>query len=252
MTTTALAGSDRLTIVKHLAAGKDPDFVAAATGHTRETVLQVGASHGHPDRDKLAWAADILAKKTDEIPTAEHTTAADVTRPTTPQARPTPARPRATQPPAPRPAPVTATAAPTPPVQPAAGPADAAQALIATGRKSTRAATRALADKAAKALDRLAKEVHAEEQRKKEAARRAAEEAKVRSEVALLEAELAAKKALLGHSRAAKGSAATRTGTDPKAVRAWAKTTGIECPPVGRVPNRVVDAYRAAQNGAAA
>lgn len=247
--TPTLAGTDRLTIVKLLADGRDPDFVATATTHTRETVLRVGSEHGYPDTTKLAWAADILTKQaTDPIPPAEHTRPADLI-----QRRPG----------SPRPAPQSITRPPgtlsaaTPAPEPAASApivvsTNGAPDLITLGKKSTRARTRTLAERAEKALAVLAKELDTEIARNREAARRAAEEAKVRADVARLEAELAAKKALLSKSRAAKGSAATRAGTDPKAVRAWARDAGVECPPVGRVPNRVVDAYLAAQNGAAA
>lgn len=36
------------------------------------------------------------------------------------------------------------------------------------------------------------------------------------------------------------------TGLDPKAVRAWAKETGIAVPARGRIPADVAEAYRAA------
>lgn len=228
MTTKTLTHNDRLTIVKLLAAGRDPDFVATATDHERETVLNVGASHGYPDTEKLGWAADILAKQTDEIPAAKHT------RPTDLIARRTPT-------PAPRPAPAAA---------PAERP-DEAHALIATGKKSTRARTRTLAERAEKALAVLAAELDDEQKAKRAAAAKTAQEARVRSEVARLEAELAALKANLTKSRAAKGTAATRVSVDPKAVRSWAKSAGVECPGHGRVPNRVVEQYLAAHPAAA-
>lgn len=34
----------------------------------------------------------------------------------------------------------------------------------------------------------------------------------------------------------------------PRALREWAAEAGIDCPPVGRVPARVVEAYAAAHN----
>lgn len=240
MTRTAPSPHDRLTIVKLLAKGQTPEFVASAMRMTREDVLIVAGEHGYPDRSKLAWAADILAKQdaADDVPEAEHTTVRDL-HPTTTTAKTRPAR-RATATPAPTPKPAVS---PDP-----ATPAElvyATRPLIAQARKSTRARTRSLADRAEKLLELLAREVQAEIDRKKAAAARAAEEAKIRSEVARLERELAAKKALLSKSRAAAGSPAREAGVDPKTIRAWAWANGVECPAAGRVPRRVVDAYLA-------
>lgn len=55
-----LTPHDELTIVKLLASGNDTDFVAAAVQQPKATVVDVACRHGHPDRDKLAWAADIM------------------------------------------------------------------------------------------------------------------------------------------------------------------------------------------------
>lgn len=38
------------------------------------------------------------------------------------------------------------------------------------------------------------------------------------------------------------------SGTDPKAVRAWAASAGIDVPARGRIPNDVVEQYHAAGN----
>ena len=48
-------------------------------------------------------------------------------------------------------------------------------------------------------------------------------------------------------SAGAKGRS-TASGVDPKAVRAWAASSGITVPAKGRVPGDVVDLYRAAGN----
>lgn len=238
--TKTITSADRLTILKLLAGGRDIDFTATATSQPRDTVLDVAKHHGYPDRDKLAWAVDVLAEQLDDearasIPTSTVRTPAAHAVAAVPASRPRPA-------------------APAPDPQPAAdAPADVA-ALIALGKKSTRARTRGLAEKAEKALAVLRKEVTAEVEAKKAAATRAAEEAKVRSEVERLEAELAAVRARLPKSQAAAktGTTALRTGADPKTVRAWARTNGIDVPAVGRVPNRVMDAYAAAHAATAA
>lgn len=41
------------------------------------------------------------------------------------------------------------------------------------------------------------------------------------------------------------------SGVDSKAVRAWAKETGVDCPAQGRVPQRVLEQWRAATGGVA-
>jgi hypothetical protein len=63
---------------------------------------------------------------------------------------------------------------------------------------------------------------------------------RLRNELAAAEAELARAS---GRS-AAKSKAAT--DVDPKAVRAWAKEAGLACPSHGRVPQGVVNAWKAA------
>lgn len=60
---TTVTAEQRLTIVKHLASGKDLDWVAAATKFDRSVVLDIASRHGYPDVSKLAWARDVLAEK---------------------------------------------------------------------------------------------------------------------------------------------------------------------------------------------
>lgn len=249
-TTDAITAADRLTVVKLLADGRNPDFVAQATGHTRETVLAVGASHGYPDTSKLSWAVDVLTERAttgDRLPKAQHTRPADLETTSAPVRRPAPpARPSSTSagrtPTPTAPAPTSAIAA-----------ADPLAELIAAGKQSTRARTRSLANRAEQTLATLRVEVDSEAARARAAAEKAAAEAKVRADIARLEAELAKKRALLPkHKAAVKGmvSAAT-TGLNPKTIRAWARDAGVDCPASGRVPRRVVDAYTAAHGGAA-
>lgn len=64
---TTVTAEQRLTIVKHLAAGKDLDWVAAATRFDRSVVLDIASRHGYPDRSKLAWARDVLAELGDML-----------------------------------------------------------------------------------------------------------------------------------------------------------------------------------------
>lgn len=92
--------------------------------------------------------------------------------------------------------------------------------------------------------------------RAEEAAKRAAEKAKAeaRAEVERLERQLAEAKAKLrGPARAAAVAVVTpnRAGASAKEIRAWAEGAGVDCPAVGKVPQRVVDAYLDAHEGAA-
>jgi hypothetical protein len=50
----------------------------------------------------------------------------------------------------------------------------------------------------------------------------------------------------LNDDNAAKLRAALASGYDPKAVRAWAASNGIELPARGRIPALVLERYRAA------
>jgi len=89
MTTTttpsAITPQLKVTMLKHLVAGKDLDFVATVTRVPRDDVLDIVSAHGYPDVDKMAWAVDILTKtvgKIPERPTATHRGAAPLDRPT--------------------------------------------------------------------------------------------------------------------------------------------------------------------------
>ncbi len=86
MTASEISPTTRLTIVKHLANGKDLTVVALIVKLPREEVLDVASHHGYPDTDKLAWAADVLKKKLDEdqraaLPRPTVVPAASPTRP---------------------------------------------------------------------------------------------------------------------------------------------------------------------------
>lgn len=65
--------------------------------------------------------------------------------------------------------------------------------------------------------------------------------AEARERVARLERELRDAKAALRKPTSA------RPAVDAKAVRAWAKDNGVDCPAVGRVPAPVVEAFHAAR-----
>jgi hypothetical protein len=68
MTITAITPQLKVTMLKHLVAGKDLDFVATITRVPRDQVLDIVSAHGYPDVDKMAWAVDILTKTVGKIP----------------------------------------------------------------------------------------------------------------------------------------------------------------------------------------
>jgi hypothetical protein len=68
MTTVTITRQTHVAMLKHLVAGKDLEFVAAATRVPRDTVLDIVSRHGYPAVDKMAWAIDILIKEQDKLP----------------------------------------------------------------------------------------------------------------------------------------------------------------------------------------
>lgn len=144
---------------------------------------------------------------------------------------------------------------PTPaPVSPAR-PTPVLRDVIAEGKAHSSVKVQRAAVKAEVALATLVGLLDAT--RAEEAAKRAAEKAKAeaRAEVERLEQQLAdAKAKLRGPARVAAVAvvAPNQAGASAKEIRAWAEDAGVDCPTVGKVPARVVDAYLAAhQEGAA-
>ncbi|MGW0795147.1 WhiB family transcriptional regulator [Streptomyces sp. NPDC002692] len=108
-------------------------------------------------------------------------------------------------------------------------------ALLTWGAAHSDAKIRRAAEQAGNALEVLRTRHQADEQL------RSIEEESAQLEAKL--AELQQRKAELAPSK--KGAAAARD-YEPADVRAWAVSVGTECPPRGRVPQPVVDAWRAA------
>jgi len=93
MTTITITPQLKVTMLKHLVAGKDLDFVATVTRVPRDDVLGIVSAHGYPDVDKMAWAVDILTKTVGKIPESQLRTGTplDPPRPNTQHAvRPNP------------------------------------------------------------------------------------------------------------------------------------------------------------------
>lgn len=68
MTTIQITPALKVTMLKHLVAGRDLDFVATATHTPRDRVLDIVSKHGYPDVDRMKWAIDIVTKEGGQIP----------------------------------------------------------------------------------------------------------------------------------------------------------------------------------------
>jgi hypothetical protein len=220
---TNLDPAKKVTLLKHLASGKGLDVVATIVGLKRDQVLDIASHHGYPDKEKLAWAVDVLEKKLDDEQAELPDRTSEVRR-----------EERAV---APRPA-----AVPTPTASPAA--TGALEDLIATGKDHESKRIQSAANKVLDDLDRLRTLIR--EDAKKHAARRKAEreKAEARAEVERLKAQLAEAQAKLrGGSAPGKKTTTPTDGPTAADVRAWATNNGVDCPAVGRVPATVRAAY---------
>lgn len=113
--------------------------------------------------------------------------------------------------------------------------------LLAHARGSGSRRTRNLGNKLAVLLADVTSRVRAE---------LAAERARL--ELAAQEADLAQRLVAVRQELRSHGDhrVSTTLDVDPKVVRAWAAAQGIECAATGRVPQRVVNEWRAAMAGA--
>jgi len=71
MTTIAITPQLKVSMLKHLVAGKDLDFVATVTRVPRDTVLDIVSDHGYPKINQMKWAIDILIKTGGKIPESQ-------------------------------------------------------------------------------------------------------------------------------------------------------------------------------------
>jgi len=71
MTTITITPQLKVTMLKHLVAGKDLDFVATVTGVPLQDVLNIVSNHGYPNHDRMAWAIDVLIQGGDKIPESQ-------------------------------------------------------------------------------------------------------------------------------------------------------------------------------------
>ena len=117
---------------------------------------------------------------------------------------------------------------PIPPEEPMT---DTITELIERGQDHASKRVQTAADRAEEAIEKLRELLDAEDAK-----------AETVAEITRLERELAEARARL-RPRRQQTATATPTRVDNKAIRAWAKAEGIDCPDRGRVPQRVVDAY---------
>jgi hypothetical protein len=144
------------------------------------------------------------------------------------------------------PAPAPAAPAPVPTPQPAPQQATSTVAdLLTRAADSGSKRTRQLADKIAGLVEDLVSRIEAEDTQRaeKEAADRARQE--LAEQEAALAAQLAQVREQLRGARRPAGDS-TASPVDAKTVRTWAAANGIEVGSTGRVPERVVQAWREA------
>ncbi|MER6197999.1 hypothetical protein ABT234_11625 [Streptomyces sp. NPDC001586] len=124
--------------------------------------------------------------------------------------------------------------------QPEAPPAvPDAVALLAWGTHHQAAAVRQYADRALTALEALQARHHKEA----EVQRVTSQVDKLKQQLARLEEQMAE---LTGKGRAKSARTAPVRDYIPAEVRAWAQQAGVHCPPVGIVPQTVLEQWRAA------
>lgn len=257
--TNTITPEQRLTIVKHLAGGKDLDTTSSLTRLDRSTVLDIASHHGYPDTGKLTRAVTLLEQKIerDHAPTL-HPNPAAVAASSARESRSTPAAP---MPPAAGPSTPPA-AGSTPLTRP-----DEIRVLINTAKGHPAKRIQAQADRVIDAVDRLRDLIREDQAKHAERRRAEAEKAAARAEVDRLETQLRAAKAKLKSQQQRPGGvAAARSGqlavaragalvtseqledlgVTSKGVRNWAHDNDVECPNTGRLPSRVLDAYKAA------
>lgn len=180
MTTT----EQHITVLKHLANGRDSDWVATVTKLPQAVVERFADEAGWPDPDRLVSAIEALSRSTSAIPErVNHSINTSAT-----------VKPR----PAPRPDLSVARQAPAAP-QPAPAvehrePTMSAGELIVAASRSPKKRTQALGVKVAALLGDLTRILRDEEQQTEAARKAAAEDAKRKARIEQLEQELAALK----------------------------------------------------------
>lgn len=256
-TATQFTPEQRLTLLKHLAAGEHPRVVGMIVKLPEATVTEIGEEHGYPSIVQLQAAVATLTDDlaATDVP-AEHPQAASIAHQA---ARDAAQRPSSSAPaPGPRDTPAAAGGHTAPLTRP-----DELRVLINTGKGHPSKRIQAAANRVIDAADRL-KTLLAEDQEKNAEKRaRDAEKEAARAEVARLEAQLAKAKAKLRAKTTSSNTAGQSTGRAPgggllsradleahgldaKTLRTWAKDNGHDIADRGGIHRRYLDAWTAA------
>jgi hypothetical protein len=228
MTTITITPQLKVTMLKHLVAGKDLDFVAQVTRVPRGTVLDIVSDHGYPKINQMKWAIDILIKTGGKIPErpVDHRPRVLLDQPTHAQSTERPSGFAITPP---------AT------VQPAPTPTDN---LLRGAELSPFIRTQNLGKKVLALLVELEHRIADEKEALDAKVKADREAAAVATRIAQLEAEIAKLKRKT--PKAAKTTAPKAGVSDSAAIRAWAKANNVACSNTGAVRQVVRTAYEAA------
>lgn len=265
MTTTAThETADAVAALKLVAAGRDDQVAATATGLGLSEVADLRAEHG-PDRSALAQAAQTMADRVE----------APIIQPDLAKNSPAATRQASAVPVAD----MVATVDETTPNDRQNDAPSATSALLERGRQSEKKRTQTLTAKIEAMLSDLSSRVDAEDQDKKrrqqeherrqrEKEQRDTQRREAQAEVERLETRLREAKAearggnstqgnRTGQSEAARNRAAyhaafmERHHTTAAEIRAWCAENDVACPSRAMIPRTVLDAYDAAHPGKA-
>lgn len=232
---TTVTIAQTITVLKHLAAGRQPDFAAQVTHLPQRVVEDIAEKYGWPDPDAVRKGIFDLTRTEQDTPAAPPSTPAP--RPAAPVAQPRPDLSVATT--------ARSGAHHAPPAE--QRPRDAAAStaeLLHMATESHKASTRNLGTKISGLLADLTQRLNDEETErlariaaKREAQQKAKRIAELKAELAQLTGKTAKAK------EASRGTSSTAGEPTAKQIREWAADKGIECPAVGRVPANVREAY---------
>ena len=244
MTTTVITRQTHITMLKQLVAGHDLEFVAAANHVPRQTVLDIVSNHGYPNKDRMAWAVDVLIQGGDKIPTGQLSTG-------TPLDEPTPAAVAHAQSTVQRPNGFALTPAPAITHVPPAG-----ISILVQAEQSPFIRTQNIGAKISALLADLTTRLNDEQAAVEAKASADREAARIASRIATLQAEIdKLRRKPTKAAKAATGQVSSSAGQatpDSAVIRSWAWANNIDCPKTGAVNKAIRDAYHAAHTAGAA
>jgi len=234
MTTIAITPALKVTMLKHLVAGKNLDFVADVTRVPRDTVLDIVSNHGYPNKDRMAWAVDVLIQGGDKIPTGQLSTGTPLD-PATPAARVGNSATGAN-----------GSLAITPPATITHIPPATAD-LLHQAEQSPFIRTQNIGTKISALLADLTARLNDEQAAAEAKAQADRESARIASRIATLQAEIdKLKRKPAKTTKTPVPKAGGAAVSDSAAIRAWAKANNVACSNTGAVRQVVRDAYHAA------